>query len=358
MKAQRARLIEPAATAAFATLLALAAAGGVAASVGENPLAALRTIVAGSLGSAEGLCFTLYYATNFIFTGLAVAVAFRAGLFNIGVEGQAMTAGIGVAFAALNADGLPRAVAVPMLIGAGALFGAGWAAAPAWLQARRGSHIVITTIMFNFLASALLAWLLVEPLRAPGSMQPETRAFPAPALMPRLDDLLAAAGAPGTGSPLNASLLLAILAAVGVHLLVTRTRSGFEMRALGANPAAAAFAGISSTRTIMLAMTISGALASGLALNELAGAQQRLILEFTGGYGFVGIAVALLGRNHPAGIIMAALLFGALYQGGAELAFERPKITRDMIVLVQGLMVLMVGCFGARASWRLRMREA
>lgn len=333
-----------------AMLAAFVAAGIVVALVGENPLMALITILRGSLGSVEGIGFTLYYATNFIFTGLAVAVAFRAGLFNIGVEGQAMVAGIGVALTALRIDDWPRGLALPIIAFAGALCGAAWAMIPGWLQARRGSHVVITTIMFNFIASAALGWLLVEPLRAPGSMQPETRNFAAGALLPRFDDLLGFFGARPTGSPLNASLIVALIAAFAVHVLITRTRTGYDMRVLGANPHAANYAGISSMRTIVFAMALSGALAAGLALNEIAGAQGRLILEFTGGYGFVGIAVALIGRNHPAGIILAALLFGALYQGGAELAFETPKITRDMILLVQGLVVLMVALLGARAS--------
>lgn len=329
---------------------ALAAAGIVVALIGENPFVAMRSIIVGSLGSLEGVCFTLYYTTNFIFTGLAVAVAFRAGLFNIGVEGQAMIAGVGVTLVALNLGDAPRMIALPALAICGALFGAVWAIVPGWLQARRGSHIVITTIMFNFIASALLSWLLVEPLRAAGSMQPETRNFPASALLPRLDDVFAHFGWTTGGSPLNASLLLALVAAFVVRVLINRTRLGYEMRVLGANPLAARYAGISATRTIVVTMAIAGALASGLALNELSGAQGRMILDFTGGAGFVGIAVALMGRNQPGGIIFAALLFGALYQGGAELAFERPRITRDMIILVQGLVVLMVGFAGAEKS--------
>ncbi len=329
--------------------VALAAISIIVAAAGENPAAALRTLAAGSLGSREGLAMTLFYTTDFIFAGLAVSVAFRAGLFNIGVEGQAMAAGIGIALAALYAGALPGALALPALALAGAAGGALWALVPAWLQARRGSHIVITTIMFNFIAGALLGFLLNGPLGAPGSMQPESPAFPAAAAMPRLDDALRAMGMTPTDTPLNLCLPLALAAAFAAHVLFERTRLGYEMAVLGASPPAAAYAGISPARIMMLAMILSGILGSGLALNELTGAQNRLILEFTGGYGFVGIAIALTGRNRPAGIVLAALLFGALYQGGAELAFERPKITRDMIVLVQGLIVLMAGCFGARA---------
>jgi simple sugar transport system permease protein len=347
-----ARALPPVRTAALAILAAFLAAGFVVAAVGENPVQALRIILAGSLGSVEGMCFTLYYTTNFIFTGLAVAIAFRAGLFNIGVEGQAMIAGVGVALAALSLGDWPG-VALPAIALGGAAFGAAWAFVPAWLHAQRGGHVVITTIMFNFLASAALGWLLVEPMRAPASMQPETRNFAKAALIPRFDDLLSLLGAQTTGSPLNASLFVALAAAFAVHVFIMRTRIGYGVRVLGANPLAAEYAGISAPRMIMIAMLLSGALASGLALNEIAGAQGRLILEFTGGYGFVGIAVALMGRNHPLGVIFAALLFGALYQGGAELAFDMPKITRDTVMLVQGVVVLMVGYFG---STRLRAR--
>lgn len=356
--ARAGKAMEPALAPLAGVALALVAAGMVVALLGENPVAATRTIVAGALGGAEGIGFTLFYATNFIFTGLAVALPFRAGLFNIGVEGQATLAGVGVALAALAAGPLPAALALPLIALAGAGLGGFWAAIPGWLQARRGSHVVITTIMFNFIASALLGWLLVDPLRAPGSMQPESRGFPPSAAMPKIDDVLTLLGLPTTGSPLNASLLVALLAAICIHIFVNRTRSGFEIRLLGANPDAAACAGVSATRVVVLVMALAGALAAGVALNELTGAQNRLILEFTGGYGFVGIAVALTGRNHPGGIVLAGILFGALYQGGAELAFERPKISRDVIILVQGVVVLAIGCFGARFALRSRPEAA
>ena len=334
----------------FPPAMALLAAMLIIAALGEHPFTALQTIFAGAFGSAESLGFTLYYATNFIFAGLAVSIPFRAGLFNIGVEGQATVSGIGVALAALNGGALAPIMMLPLVVAAGVAFGAAWAFLPAWLQVRRGSHIVITTILLNFIASALLAYLLVETLRAPGSMQPETQAFPPQALLPRASDWL-----PVGGAPLNASFALALLAALAAHVFITRTRAGYELRVAGANPNAADYAGISRMRTTLLAMGAAGALASGIALNELCGAQGRLILEFTGGYGFVGIAVALVGRSHAGGIVLAAILFGALYQGGAELAFDRPRISRDLIVLVQGVVVLMVGCFSGR---RLRLAAA
>jgi ABC-type uncharacterized transport system permease subunit len=232
---------------------------------------------------------------------------------------------------------------IPLGIAAAALFGAVWAYLPGYLQARRGSHVVITTIMFNWLASVLMVYVLVNLLREPSSMNPETRAFPAAAHIPFMHDVVRAFGIAAPTSQLNLSLLLALAAAFGVWLLIYRSRLGYAIRVVGANPRAAVYAGISVERIIILAMAISGALAGGLAVNELMGYQHRLILEFSAGYGFVGIAVALMGRAHPAGIVLAALLFGMLYQGGAELSFEHPKITRDMIVVMGGIVILMAG---------------
>ena len=323
--------------------LAFLVSGLVVLAIGESPLDAFRSLVAGSLGSMEGVAFTLYYATNFIFTGLSVAVAYRAGLFNIGAEGQAYLAGLGAGLVCLWLPGLPALALLPLAIAAAAIFGAAWAMIPGWLQARRGSHIVITTIMFNWLASALMSWLLVNILREPTSMQPETRAFPSAAQMPKLAGLASWFGLDISAAPLNVSFILALGAAFAVWVLIWRTRLGYEIRTIGTNPAAADYAGVSAPRVIVLTMAISGMLAAGLAVNEVLGVQNRLLLDFTSGYGFVGIAVALMGRAHPAGVVLAGLLFGMLYQGGTELAFDQPKITRDMIVVIQGLVVLFAG---------------
>ncbi len=310
--------------------------------IGENPLEAVRILIWGSLGFGEGIGFTLFNATNFIFTGLAVAVAFHAGLFNIGGEGQAYVGGLGVAFACLMLDQyVPWWVTMPFAVAGGALFGAAWAFIPAWLQATRGSHIVITTIMFNFIGAALMGYLLVDVITKPGSMQPETRTFEAGGQLPLLDNLL-----PGNffgTSQVNLSLVIALLCCVAVWGLIWRTKLGYEIRTFGANPTAAVYAGISPIRIIIVTMLISGGLAGLMAINEIMGAQHRLLIEFVAGYGFVGIAVALMGRAHPVGIVLAAILFGMLYQGGAELSFEKPAITRDMIVVIQGLVILFAG---------------
>ncbi len=310
--------------------------------IGENPIEAVKIIIWGSLGWNEGIGFTLFYATNFIFTGLAVAVAFHAGLFNIGGEGQAYIGGLGVAFACLLLDRyVPWWVTLPFAVLGAAATGAAWALVPALLQAKRGSHVVITTIMFNFIAASLMVYLLVNVVAKEGSMQPETRTFEEGGRLPLLQDAI-----PGLDfgtAPVNLSLILALLACIVVWVFIWRTKLGYEIRTFGANPTAAVYAGISPTRITVITMMISGGLAGLMAINEIMGSQHRLLIEFVSGYGFVGIAVALMGRAHPVGIVFAAILFGMLYQGGAELAFEKPSITRDMIVVIQGLVILFAG---------------
>jgi simple sugar transport system permease protein len=325
-------------------IVAFAVAGLVVLLVGENPFRAAVILFEGALGGGQAIAYTLYYATSFIFTGLAVAVAFHCGLFNIGGEGQAYIAGLGVAIVCLSLDSVfPWWVNFPLAIVGAALVGALWALIPAILQARRGSHVVITTIMFNFIAASAMVYLLVGPLKPRNSMAPQTRTFLEGGQLPKLNGLLEAFGLTVRSAPLNVSFLLALLAAFLVWVLIWRTRLGYEMRTQGFSPKAARYAGIGETRIIIIAMMISGGLAGMMALNPIMGDQYRVQLDFVTGAGFVGIAVALMGRSHPAGIVPAAILFGMLYQGGAELAFEMPNISRDMIVIIQGLVILFAG---------------
>ena len=330
----------------FINLLgAFAVAGLVVLLVGENPLRAAFILVEGALGSGQGLAYTLFYATNFIFTGFAVAVALHCGLFNIGCEGQAYISGLGIGIVALAFDStLPWWLVFPLAIIASALIGALWALIPAYLQAKRGSHIVITTIMFNFIAASVMVYMLVNVLKPAGSMAPQTRQFLEGGQLPKLGWLLAEFGLKVRPSaPLNISFLLALIMAFLVWVLIWRTKLGYEIRTYGFSAKAARYAGISETRIIIVTMLISGALAGMMALNPIMGDQHNVSLDFVNGAGFVGIAVALMGRSHPAGIVPAAILFGMLYQGGAELAFEMPNISRDMIVIIQGLVILFAG---------------
>lgn len=325
-------------------MLALFFAGLIILAIGENPIEAVGIMLKGAFGYDEAIGYTLYYTTNFIFTGLAVAVAFHANLFNIGGEGQAYIAGLGIALVFLTLDQyLPAVLLIPLGIAAAAAFGSLWALIPAWLQAYRGSHIVITTIMFNFIAASLMVYLLVNVLIQPGSMSPETREFNSAAWLPFMHEFLALFGIAVTRTPLNLSFFLALLCCVLMWIYIWKTRWGYALRTAGQSEAAAVYAGIKPKRVIITAMCISGALAGLVAVNEIMGVHHRLLLNFTAGYGFTGIAVSLMGRNHPVGIVLASLLFGILYQGGAELAFELPKITREMVVAIQGLIILFSG---------------
>ena len=337
--------------------LALLVAGLVIAAIGEDPFKALDVMIRGAFVYPGSLGYTLYYTTNFIFTGLAVAVAFHAMLFNIGGEGQAMLGGLGIALVCLWLDPvLPGFLVALLAIGGAAAFGAAWALIPGWLQAYRGSHIVITTIMFNFIASGLLVWLLSGMLMGAGQGSPQTRFFAEGAWLPAIHTIAAGLGLPMERSPLNLSFPLALLACVGVWVLIWRTKFGYALRAMGHSEPAAVYAGIPVRRMIVIAMAISGGLAGCMALNEILGVQHKLVLNFSAGYGFTGIAVALMGRNHPVGIVMASLLFGALYQGGAELDFEFTTITREMVLVIQGLIILFSGALAYMfVPWLVRI---
>jgi simple sugar transport system permease protein len=323
--------------------LAAALSALVILAIGEDPVAAVKLMVEGALGSTYGWGYTLYYATNFMFTGLAVSVAFHAKLFNIGGEGQAMLGGLGVALVCLMIPWPHWSLALIFAILGSMAFGAVWAAVPAYLQAKRGSHIVITTIMFNFIAAAVLNYVLVNLLHPKGSMDPASARFPEAVHLPTLHDLLAPFGiAFSKAAPANVSLLVAVAACVLVWVLIWRTRLGYEIRAYGHSETGALYAGISPTKITMIAMILSGALAGMMAINNVMGEAERLVLNATEGAGFIGIAVALMGRSHPFGVFLAAILFGFLYQGGAELALWT-SIPRELIVVIQALVILFTG---------------
>jgi general nucleoside transport system permease protein len=310
--------------------------------IGEDPMEALNTMVTGALGNAYGWGYTLYYATSFIFTGLAVTVAFHAGLFNIGGEGQAQLGGLGVALVLLFIPWPHWTIALLAATLGAAAFGAVWAAIPAYLQATRGSHIVITTIMFNYIAASLMVYFLVDVLRPDGQMDPATARFGEAVSLPTLNHI------PGLNLfftrdvPANITLFIALAMAWVVWALLWRTRLGYQIRAFGKSEAAAKYAGINPTKIIMVAMVLSGALAGMMATNNVMGEAERLVQNASEGAGFIGIAVALMGRNHPIGVVLAALLFGFLYQGGAELGMMT-KIPIELRIVVQGLVILFTG---------------
>ncbi|HNB28697.1 MAG TPA: ABC transporter permease [Alphaproteobacteria bacterium] len=339
---------------------ALLVSGLVVLVIGADPLQAVRIMAVGAVGDGVAISYTLYYATDFIFTGLAVAVAFHAGLFNIGGEGQAYLAGLGATLLVLALDQyLPGIVVIPLALVAAIVFGAAWAFVPAYLQAYRGSHIVITTIMFNFIGAALMVYIASDVLRPPGEMLPSSREFASSAFLPPVHEVLGLIGLQMPSTPLNLSILWAAACCVFVWVFIWRTRWGYAIRAVGLSPKAAVYAGISPQRVVLMAMCLSGGLAAGVAFNQLIGYHHKLLLDFVAGAGFTGIAVALMGRNHPIGIVLSALLFGALHQGGAELAFEIPTINRDMIVAMQGLVILFSGALAyMNRPWIARLYVA
>lgn len=353
------------------TLAALVSAM-VLLAIGESPMEALTVMVNGALGSSYAWGYTLYYATSFIFTGLAVMVAFHAGLFNIGGEGQAQLGGLGVAIVCLMIPWPHWTMALAAAMVAAAGFGAAWAAIPAYLQAKRGSHIVITTIMFNYIAAALLIYLLVNVLRPAGQMDPASANFPDATHLPQFQDMpilqglfqrMGADGLPKLNAeglpiyqkvPANVTFFIAILACALTWVLLWHTRLGYAIRAFGKSEKAAVYAGISPFKITMIAMVISGGLAGLMAINNVMGQSERLLQNSASGAGFIGIAVALMGRNHPLGIFLAAVLFGFLFQGGAALGLET-SIPIELRTVVQGLVILFTGALDQMVRMLLGM---
>ncbi|MFZ6674320.1 ABC transporter permease [Undibacterium sp. Xuan67W] len=332
------------ATAIALPLLNLLSAMLVAALViyllGESPVESLGILLNAAVLNPEGLGYTLFYASTFIFTGLSVSIAMQAGLFNIGSEGQMYVGGLGLTLVLLALDAsLPGWLLIPLAIIGSALFGAAWAYLPGYLQARRGSHIVVTTIMFNFIAASLMNFVIVTYLIPTGQQNPASRVFAEAAWLPKLNAILPVLGE----TPLNISFVLALVALVIYGIAVWRSAWGYQLRATGLNQHAAHYAGISITRTIVIAMLISGGLAGLASVNSLMGSTHYLNLNFPAGAGFIGIAIALMGRQHPLGILLSSILFGALIQGGFDLSLEKPNIPTETFIFIQGLIILFCG---------------
>lgn len=325
--------------------------------IGESPLETGRLLFTSAFGSRNGISHTLFYATPLIFTGLAVAVGFRGGLFNIGAEGQLILAAFVTALAGIKLSFMPAWALVPVCVLLAAATGCAWATIPALLKVRFGAHEVINTIMMNFIAIGIVNYLVTGPFLAPGDQIPETALIAEAAHIPRAARLLAPFGVTLPSSlPLNASFLVAIAACCLVYVFLFRTRWGFEIRAVGLNPSAARAAGISVTRNLILAMGLSGVLAGMVALNEVMGYRYRYYDGFSPGYGFLGIAVALLGRNHPFGVLCAAILFGALVQGGLRVDMLTERVSKDIVYIVQGVIMVAVASGAVLVHKRIGVR--
>jgi len=322
----------------LAVALGLALGLGVTWVAGENPWHVLKILAKGAFGSRYDLGMTLFYATPLIFTGLSVAMAFQAGLFNIGAEGQLTLGALAAAAVGALWQGLPWPLAPALAGGAAILAGAAWGAIPGWLRARRGSHEVINTIMLNFVASGVASYVALYLLKNPDSQNPETRPIGAGYLVHafRFFDR----------APVSAALPLALMTALLVWLLLWRTALGFEIRAVGQNEAAARAAGIESGRIRITAMALAGGLAGMVGIAEVLGNAGKFQLGFSPAYGFTGIAVALLGQNRPGGVVPAALLFGALHKGAGELDMETEHVTRELSLVLEALIMLSVSADG------------
>ncbi|MCS0629680.1 ABC transporter permease [Telluria mixta] len=319
---------------------ALLVAGLVIHLLGESPSESLRILIDSAILDPEGLGYTLFYASTFIFAGLAVSIAMQAGLFNIGAEGQMYVGGLGLTWVVLALDAhLPGILVIPLAMIGAAVFGALWAFIPGYLQAKRGSHVVVTTIMFNFIAASLMNFVIVKYLIPEGQQNPASRVFADSAALSLLNKVLPVFG----DTPLNISFILAILALVIYGVVVWRSSWGYQLRATGLNAHAAHYAGVKISRTIIVTMLVSGALAGLGAVNSVMGSTHYLSLNFPAGAGFVGIAIALMGRQHPVGIFLSSVLFGALIQGGFDLSLEKPNIPQETFIFIQGLIILFCG---------------
>jgi general nucleoside transport system permease protein len=323
--------------------------------IGDNPLTAFYHMIGNSFGSLNDLGYTLFIATPLIFTGLAVAVAFRCGLLNIGAEGQLyvaafVTAWVGIKFGGTVVDifgkqedwswvSLPAFILVPLCMIIAVAAGALWGAIPGILKAKFGSHEVINTIMLNFIALALVSYFTQYYYKIPGDPIMQTAEIGPAAHIPRVSQLI-----PGMSDfvPLSVAFLIALLMCGLVYIFLWKTKWGYELRAVGENPSAAEYGGISPKKQIIIAMTISGGLAGMVAIGEVLGDRYRYFHDFSAGWGYLGIAVALLGRNHPLGIIIAAIFFAVLKRGEIFVDIETRFVSKDLVEVLQAIIIIFV----------------
>ena len=321
-------------------LAALVLAGAVSSIIililGESPLHIARVMLSGSVGSMSSVANMLEEATPLIFTGLCVAIAMRCGLFNIGGEGQLVIGAFVSAWVGYRVGGLPPVMHITLCIALAGLAGAMWALIPGLLKARFGAHEVINTIMLNYVAFILANYLVGLPyFKKPGQI-PQTEDVLSTALLPRMTFLY-------EYTRLNVGFVIAIACVLLIYVLLEKTEIGFEIRSVGHNPLASRASGISVVRNTLIAMAISGFLAGMAGSERVLGVHRHFISPFPFGYGFAGIAVALLGRNRPLGILISALFFGALASGGAQVDIET-NVPRELVTVIQAIVIIFVAC--------------
>jgi ABC-type uncharacterized transport system permease subunit len=297
---------------------------------------AFGALFTGSVGSLGAISETLTAAAPLTLAGLGIALGFRAGLFNIGAEGQLILGGVAAVAVGFSFSGLPAFIHLPLALLAGMVAGALWAAVAGWLKAATGAHEVITTIMLNFIAMRITDYLLRNPpIQKPGRSDPISQSVLPSAQLPRLLTWF------DPTMRVHAGILLTIIAVGVVYWLLFRTTVGFEFRASGSNPDAARYAGMRSKLIIVLVMACSGALAGLAGANQVLGVLGRVSPGYSGGAGFDAIAVALLGRSHPVGVLLAGLLFGALQAGGRQMQVSA-GVKIDLIAIIQALIIIFV----------------
>jgi len=311
----------------------------VCALAGEPPLKILQVLYKSGFGSGYDFGMTLFYTAPLILTGLAVAIPFKAGMFNIGAEGQLTVGALAAAWAGvIGAKIASPWIAIPFAVLMAFAAGGIWGLIPGWLKAKRGSHEVITTIMLNFIAAGMTSYFTLYAIKDPASAQAETIALPAAfhlAPFPLFN-----------GAPMGALIFFLIALVAGLHTLIWNSSWGYELKALGENETAAETFGISRTRVWLSSMFVAGGVAGLVGVVEVLGNSHRFKLGFSADFGFVGIAVALVARGNILGILPAAFLFGFLQKGAASLDLETEKVTRDLSYLIQGLIILGVSAEG------------
>jgi simple sugar transport system permease protein len=337
----------------IAVVLALLVGAIVIILVGENPIDVYKLLFGFAIGNRDGWGNVLFRATPLIFTGLTVAFAFRCGLFNIGGEGQMYIGTFLATWVGFTFTNLPAFILIPLCILAAAAGGALWAAVPGILKAKTGVHEVIVTIMMNWIAASLTFFLVLkfkapptEAMIAAGVKQmiPHTSEIAQAARLPRLYTIFKFLNIDFPAyNQVNVSFFIAIGVAMLAYYILWKTNLGYEIRAVGYSPLAAEYGGISVAKNIVLAMVISGAFAGLVGTNEIMGYKYRWRQEIFTGLGFNGIAVALLGRNHPLGVVLAAILFGILNYGGAIVnIYTEGRIPRELIMVLQAVIVIFV----------------
>jgi simple sugar transport system permease protein len=323
----------------FAVVVALVL-GGVAMLATNVDLATIgRAYVAlalGAFGSLGAVSETLTAAIPLVFAGLGLALGFRAGLFNIGAEGQVLMGGMAAVIVGFALAGLPFAVHLPLALLAGILVGAAYAGIAGWIRAATGAHEVILTIMLNLTSYRLVDYMLRLPsIQRPGRADPISNSVLPSAELPRLLSFI------DPNLRLHAGLFLMLAAVFAVHVLLFRTKLGFEFRASGENPDAARVAGMKSAVLIVAVMALGGALAGLAGANQVLGVLGRASPGFSAGIGFDAIAVALLGRSHPVGVLLAGILFGALEAGGRQMQVDA-GVSVDLIGIIQALIIAFI----------------